>query len=282
MNTALETLLPVRVSLSSGRMNHTQIHRNPLFPGISGFNTGGAFQFCLYLLFLSFLTTGCLGKKDGPAQGGIYYREQGIASWYGAEFHQKPTANGEIYDMHAMTAAHRTLPLGTWVTVTDLNTKQSINVRINDRGPFVKDRIIDLSVSAAKELGIYEKGTGLVEVCCLFSERMLQNELGYWVQLGAFKDRTRAQEITGKLRKQGSQAQIITSGSLHRIRVGPFSCADDAYRTLDIFKEQGVSAYVIRDLLPLASTIEENTQTIKGPDSLPDNEEKQLRKDTAR
>ena len=225
------------------------------------------------MVFLSFSVTGCLGKKEGPSHGEIY-REQGVASWYGDEFHQKPTANGEIYDMHAMTAAHKTLPLGTQVTVTDLNTKRTISVRINDRGPFVKDRIIDLSVSAAKALGIYESGTGLVEVSCHFSRQMLENELGHWVQVGAFKNRARAREITGKLREEGSRAQIITSGSIHRIRIGPFACTDEAYRMRDSFLEQGLSAYVVRDLLPLDNSYEENTPDTKRLDAPPDREEK--------
>lgn len=91
-----------------------------------------------------------------------HYYEIGIASWYGPGFHGKRTANGEIYDMYAMTAAHKTLPFGTIVRVVDLDTGRSVVVRINDRGPFVKGRIIDLSYAAAQELGMVKKGLAKV------------------------------------------------------------------------------------------------------------------------
>jgi len=124
-----------------------------------------------------------------------YYTERGIASWYGEEFHQRPTASGEIYDMYAMTAAHKTLPLGTWVTVTDVDTQKAVKVRINDRGPFVPKRIIDLSYKAAETLGIIERGTAYIELKCPFSEAFLQENLGYWVQLGAYSETINAEEI---------------------------------------------------------------------------------------
>ena len=90
------------------------------------------------------------------------YYEVGIASWYGPGFHGKRTANGEIYDMYALTAAHKTLPFGTIVRVVDLDTGRSVVVRINDRGPFIKGRIIDLSYRAAQELGMVKKGLAKV------------------------------------------------------------------------------------------------------------------------
>jgi rare lipoprotein A len=90
--------------------------------------------------------------------------EQGIASYYAAEFNGRKTANGETYDMYQMTAAHRTLPFNTKVLVTDLSTNKSVTVRINDRGPFAKDRVIDLSLAAAKELGIIGPGTAFVRI----------------------------------------------------------------------------------------------------------------------
>lgn len=92
------------------------------------------------------------------------YRERGVASWYGAKFHGLPTSSGEPYDMHAMTAAHKSLPLPTWVEVHNLRNDRRIIVRVNDRGPFVGNRIIDLSYAAAREIGMVEAGTALVEV----------------------------------------------------------------------------------------------------------------------
>jgi rare lipoprotein A len=97
------------------------------------------------------------------------YDEVGIASWYGPGFHGKTTANGELYDMYAYTAAHKTLPFGTVVKVVDLRTGRSVVVRINDRGPFVPGRIIDLSYAAALELGIVERGTAEVGLIILWT-----------------------------------------------------------------------------------------------------------------
>lgn len=95
------------------------------------------------------------------------YRERGVASWYGAKFHGLPTSSGEPYDMHAMTAAHKSLPLPTWVEVHNLRNDRRIIVRVNDRGPFVGNRIIDLSYAAAREIGMVDAGTALVEVRAL-------------------------------------------------------------------------------------------------------------------
>ena len=95
------------------------------------------------------------------------YRERGIASWYGKKFHGKKTSNGETYDMYSMTAAHTTLPLPSYVRVRNLNNGRSVTVRVNDRGPFLENRLIDLSYAAAARLGIIGSGTGLVEVVSL-------------------------------------------------------------------------------------------------------------------
>ena len=100
-----------------------------------------------------------MGKTYYPLRSSEGYREKGIASWYGDEFHRKPTANGETYNMYAFTAAHTTLPLPTWVRVTNLENSRSIMVRVNDRGPFVRGRLIDMSYAGAKALGFDQQGT---------------------------------------------------------------------------------------------------------------------------
>jgi rare lipoprotein A len=100
--------------------------------------------------------------STGPDVGD--YRETGRASWYGKRFHGRRTANGERYDMHALTAAHRTLPMGSYVRVTDPSTSRSVVVRINDRGPFVRGRVIDLSFAAAGYLGLKRAGTARVTI----------------------------------------------------------------------------------------------------------------------
>ena len=95
------------------------------------------------------------------------YREEGLASWYGGYFHGRPTSSGDVYDMYLMTAAHKSLPLPTYVRVTHLGNGRSVVLRVNDRGPFVDDRIIDLSFTAASKLGMAESGTARVEVVAL-------------------------------------------------------------------------------------------------------------------
>jgi len=106
------------------------------------------------------------------------YRERGVASWYGGKFHGNLTANGEIYDMHALTAAHKTLPIPTDVEVTNLRNGKSVILRINDRGPFVDDRVIDVSYAAAQELGLVGPGTGLVEIRALSGVVATPDQLG--------------------------------------------------------------------------------------------------------
>jgi rare lipoprotein A len=122
----------------------------------------------MLLVVLALLCGACAGRRPPdtpPAPAPDPGRSQtGIASWYGKKFHGRRTASGERYDMHAMTAAHRTLPFGTRVEVTDLETGRSVRVRINDRGPFVQGRIIDLSYAAARKLGMVERGLARVRI----------------------------------------------------------------------------------------------------------------------
>ena len=117
------------------------------------------------------------------AQG---YKERGIASWYGYKFHGNKTSNGEVYDMYSMTAAHKTLPLPSYVRVTNLDNGRSIIVRVNDRGPFAKGRIIDLSYVAARKLDIVKNGTGRVEVEAITGADIAQGKGSAMIQIGAF------------------------------------------------------------------------------------------------
>lgn len=107
------------------------------------------------------------GKKYHPIPSALGYREKGVASWYGKKFHGRKTSNGETYDMYGHTAAHKTLPMNTVLQVNNLENGKSIVVRVNDRGPFVKERIIDLTYTGAKELGILRNGTGRVEIVAM-------------------------------------------------------------------------------------------------------------------
>lgn len=147
-----------------------------------------------------------LGKRYHVLRSGKGYQKQGIASWYGKKFHGRKTANGETYDMFAMTAAHKTLPLPSYVRVTNLKNKRSVILRVNDRGPFHSGRIIDLSYTAAVKLGIQKNGTGFVEVSTVAPGQNLNNaadkskpEEIIYIQAGAFSNKTNAIELKNKI-----------------------------------------------------------------------------------
>ncbi|SKA73971.1 rare lipoprotein A [Paucidesulfovibrio gracilis DSM 16080] len=188
-----------------------------------------------------------MGKRYYPLRTAAGYDEVGIASWYGRDFHGKPTASGDIYDMHKMTAAHKTLPLGTVVRVTNLENGQRVNLLVNDRGPFVGTRIIDLSYAAAQALGSDRKGLARVRVQAVGTATARGTiptatvpqrgnpapppqptaqvrETQYAIQVGAFRDRSNADKVLRHLRSKGfSQAHVAarrtSRGTLHLVRV---------------------------------------------------------------
>lgn len=158
--------------------------------------------------------------------------EEGIASWYGREFHGRRTASGEIYDMHALTAAHRTLPFGTLLEVYNLDNGRSVQVRVNDRGPFVKGRILDLSRAAAEELGMVTAGLARVRIAVLAWPQSLPG-LRYTVQVGAFEDPARAHTLQQDLKRTYPQTVVRSDGIWHRVQVGEF---DDRRKAEDLRK----------------------------------------------
>ena len=139
--------------------------------------------------------------------------ETGIASWYGPPYHNRRGSNGEIYDMHAMTAAHRTLPLGSIVRVINVQTKSSAIVRITDRGPFVEGRIIDLSKAAAEKVGMLQKGTTEVRVEVLRTPLPLDDGGRWAVQIGAFDHEKPARDLAGHLSRRYHSAKVLTFNS---------------------------------------------------------------------
>lgn len=171
------------------------------------------------------------------------YREKGIASWYGTKFHGRRTSSGEIYDMYAMTAAHKSLPLPSYVEVTNLENGRKVVVKVNDRGPFHDNRLIDLSYSAATKLGIVAKGTGLVEVKAITpgavkkTVRPVDTEptpvksagsAAMFLQVGAFSTRNRAEQVKSRLQRDITDSVMVDSteslkGTLYRVRVGPLA-----------------------------------------------------------
>lgn len=176
-----------------------------------------------------------LGKRYVVLATADGYLERGVASWYGPTFHGESTSNGEKYDMYAMTAAHKTLPLPTYARVTNLKNGRSIVVRINDRGPFVANRLIDLSYSAASKLDMLKEGTTLVEVRALTVQE--PDELSrsaetppptLYVQAGAFADQSNAQRVLDRLKAGGVPGAFILAPPdgkppLYRVRLGPIS-----------------------------------------------------------
>ncbi len=141
------------------------------------------------------------------------FTETGIASWYGPPYHNRKAANGETYDMHAMTAAHRTLPLNSIVRVTNLGNNQSAEVRITDRGPFVESRVIDLSLEAAKELGVWRTGTAMVKLEVLESPSPIEDGGRWCVQIGAFAEEEAARKLQDQLARRYRTAKVLAFGS---------------------------------------------------------------------
>jgi rare lipoprotein A len=148
-------------------------------------------------------------KIDVPADAKPIFEETGMASWYGAPYHNRRGSNGEIYNMHAMTAAHLTLPLGSIVRVTNLKTGNFGVVRITDRGPFVPGRIIDLSLAAAKAVDVYLPGTAKVRLEVLQSPVPLETGGRWAVQIGSFTGEKAAAELAEHLQRRYQTAKVI-------------------------------------------------------------------------
>jgi rare lipoprotein A len=174
-----------------------------------------------------------LGKRYVVLATADGYMERGVASWYGPTFHGVNTSSGERYDMYGMTAAHKTLPLPTYARVTNLKNGRSIVVRINDRGPFVSNRLIDLSYTAAAKLDMLREGTTLVEVKALnvqepdnLTRTAETPPPSLYVQAGAFADQSNAQRVVDRLHEGGLATAFILAPPdgkppLYRVRLGP-------------------------------------------------------------
>jgi rare lipoprotein A len=192
-----------------------------------------------------------IAKAETPPAERIEKRESkgvqyGVASWYGPDFHGKPTSSGEIYDMYQLTCAHNTLPLGTTVIVTNLENGKSLELKVNDRGPFVKDRIIDLSYSAARILEVYQKGTAYVKV----------ETVGPWIdeifrftlQVGSFTDEAKAQRLAESLRGSFDNVYVTrvetSTQTYHRVRVGQYDSKELALVTAEKLSRMGFEVLV--------------------------------------
>jgi rare lipoprotein A len=206
-----------------------------------------------------------LGRDYAPMQSAASFRQQGVASWYGRRYHGQKTSSGEPYDMFGMTAAHPTLPIPSYVRVTRTDTGKSVVVRVNDRGPFLHGRVIDLSYTAAWKLDIVDNGSGAVLVESLLpggqapvvqavesappivnadNKTAVLNDIqergGHYLQLGAFGSRDNAESLRAKLSRDlgdlGDKLLVRSAGNIHRLQLGPWPDAGAARRVAEQLK----------------------------------------------
>ena len=192
-----------------------------------------------------------MGRTYHPVASAHGYVETGTASWYGRDFHGRPTACGERYDMYGISAAHKLLPMHTRVRVTNLDNGRQLDVRVNDRGPFVKSRIIDLSYGAARELGMVEAGTARVRVEALGGE-MPDMSGTYFVQVGAFTVQSNALRLVDRLRLSGYAGSRIQEVAMNgqqfwRVQAGSFQGLDRARTGLARLQGENPSAFILAD-----------------------------------
>jgi rare lipoprotein A len=207
----------------------------------------------LGLVLLLIIAAGCrkhVRTAKVPQIGGT---ETGIASWYGHPYHGRRAANGEIYDMERLTAAHRTLPFNTWVEVRNLTNDKRIEVRVTDRGPFIDGRIIDLSRAAARAIDMIGPGTARVRLTIIAPPRQVPAELApvelFAVQTGAFQDRARAERLRSEMESRFGKARVVerpASPTLWRVLVGEEESMESATALAQRIGETGAPAFVVR------------------------------------
>jgi rare lipoprotein A len=204
-------------------------------------------------LILAALTLAACAKKRhitaAPAPPHIQSGETGLASWYGHPYHGRPAADGEIYDMEKLTAAHRTLPFGTWVRVVNLSNGKTVDVRIIDRGPFVENRIIDLSHAAAVAVALIGPGVAPVRLDILSLPATTSADNWYGVQAGAFLDSDRAERLRASLERDFGPAHLVQradSPSFWRVVVGRVPSQEAAATLAARVRAQTGTAFVVR------------------------------------
>lgn len=242
------------------------------------------------------------GKRYVVMQSSYGFSEQGIASWYGSKFHGNPTSSGEIYDMYSMTAAHKTLPLPTTVKVTNLKNGRTVVVRVNDRGPFVPKRIIDLSYSAAQKLDMLRSGTTPVEIVAVTgsnagypvsvpaetpasdaavaangieqpaTDRAAPTLAVAYLQVGAFGESINAQLLKSRLQSDGLIDIFIhyepgVAPALYRVRIGPIGTVDEYQQLVNRVEALNVmGGHLVVEASPAVSQSLSNRAPAKLPD----------------
>jgi rare lipoprotein A len=217
------------------------------------------FSICAVITLTLFLLLGCglkhrvaIDRRMLPSGKREFEKREtkevqyGMASWYGEDFHGKPTSSGEIYDMYQLTCAHNTFPLGTAVMVTNLENGRSLEFKVNDRGPFVKERIIDLSYAGAQILGIWGKGTAFVKVEVVGP--LVEQIQRFSCQVGSFIDEIKAQRLAEELKRNFENVYVTTVETLtqkyHRVRVGQFESRELAYGVAEKLSQMGFKVLV--------------------------------------
>jgi rare lipoprotein A len=240
-----------------GDTGHSRNEHSKLKTQNSKLNTPVTVALCLAVL-----SAGCAhrgGKAPvtvpvAPMSVEKGWTEKGMASWYGEPYHGRRTASGEVYDMHQLTAAHRTLPFGTIVKVTRRDTGAGVEVRINDRGPFIEGRIIDLSYKAADDIGLDVDGVAPVTIKVVGVARSepisppapTATSDCFWVQVGAFSARANALRAEGALAKSGEKAVVLEGvDGLWRVRLGPFDEKSSAERTRNRLTDAWPGAHLV-------------------------------------
>jgi rare lipoprotein A len=210
------------------------------------------------VLAASVFPTSCAGPRDrsallsiptpspAPVPGEIY-RETGVSSWYGKDFHGRKTANGETYDMYGLSAAHRTLPLGAFIRVTNLDNYKTVKVKVNDRGPFARNRVLDLSYGAAKELGFVAQGTTRVRIETV---EPIRDSAQFTVQAGAFVEEGNAKQLKQRLSRRFDSVSIVSFesnvGKFYRVRVGSYPSEEKAELVASRLTLEGLEPIVVR------------------------------------
>lgn len=195
---------------------------------------------------LLLLAAGC-GKPAEPWKPAS--ETEGYASWYGPKFQGRKTASGEIYDQNALTAAHRTAPFGTLFEVTHARSGRTVTVRVNDRGPFVKGRIVDLSYAAAQAIGMVATGTAPVRLRPVGASPAPETVPGeFVVQVGSFREAANAARMAEELRRRfpSLRAQVVPAEEFHRVFVGPFPDPERAEAERTRLERDGYDGLVLR------------------------------------
>jgi len=202
-------------------------------------------------------------KKYFPMQKIIPFKEEGYASWYGKRYHGRKTSIGETYDMYQMTGAHKTLPLPCYIKVTNLKNNRSVIIRVNDRGPFIDERIVDLSYAAAHRLEIIQNGSELVKIEMVNPSSVVKNIekpnqnsspsiKSFYIQAGAFSNQDNASFLINRLSKikfkNSLSIKILNKNSLHLVTIGPYASKKIAEEALkNVTKKIQLNSFIISE-----------------------------------